>query len=121
MNNKAFTLVELVAIVLILGVVLLVSFPALLNINKADEDKKVQQMIDDLCTAGKTYIYSNQESFPQLKTPGSRIDINIKELIVYGNVSKDLKNPSTNISVQDDTLTYTVSTDNLLECNYIDN
>ena len=39
MNNKAFTLIELTAVVLLLAIIFLVSFPSLLSLSKSDEEK----------------------------------------------------------------------------------
>ena len=121
MNNKGFTLIELVGIVLILAAIFLVSFPALLNMTKADEEKSYNTMITDLCLAGESYIYSNMEDFNNLSVIGSNININIDELILYGNVDSDLKNPKTKASVSQDRLVYTVLQDYSLDCEYIEN
>ena len=119
MNNKAFTLVELIAIVLILSLIALVSFPTILGIAKSDNEKKLTNMIDNLCSAGKTYIYSNQELYPEISTPYSIINISVNDLIQYGIVDKNLKNPETNESVLQDGLMYTVKNDNSLDCEYL--
>ena len=120
MNNRGFTLVEVVAIIVILIGIFLVSFPTIKNMVNVDNEKKYNNMVTDLCTAGKTYMYSNMDDFPNLSVAGSVIEVDISELIEYGNVSKDLANPKSELSVKHDKLEYTVLADFTLECNYIE-
>ena len=120
MNSKGFTLIEVIAIMVILVGIFLVSFPVFSNMAKSEENNKYNNMINDLCTAGKTYIYSNMDNFSNLSTVGSQIDLEIEELIIYGNVDKKLLNPKTKNSVKDDTLRYTVLEDLSLNCEYIE-
>lgn len=121
MNKKGFTLVELIAIILILAAILLVSFPSLLNMAKTDKDKEYEKVIEDLCLAGKSYIYANMNNFNGLSVVGSEFSIKIEELITYGNVDGSLTNPKTKDSIKDDELIYTVLDDYSLNCEYKDN
>ena len=120
MNNKGFTLIELVGIVLILALIFLISFPNFVNMASSDEKKKYDSMVKNLCIAGEAYIYSNTDEF-NLSTVGSTINVDVQDLIVYGNVSNNLKNPTTGSSVKDDTLVFTIQSDKTLSCEYIDN
>ena len=92
MNRRGFTLVELVAIIAILAAIFLVSFPTLKNLARKDDKKRYDIIVEDLCTAGKTYMYANMDLFPGLSIVGSVIDLNVSELIEYGNVDKKLIN-----------------------------
>jgi len=120
MNNRGFTLVEVVAMVVILIAIFSVSFPAIKNMVSVEEEKKYNIMVTDLCTAGKTYMYSNMDSFPTLSTVGSVIEVKINLLMQYGNVSMKLVNPKSNLSVKNDRLEYTVLEDFTLDCKYIE-
>ena len=120
MNNRGFTLVEVIAIIVILIAIFLVSFPTIKNMINVDEEKKYDNMVTDLCTAGKTYMYSNMDSYQTLSIVGSVIEININTLIKYGNVSKELVNPKSGLSVKNDKLEYTVLADFTLECKYME-
>jgi len=121
MNNKGFTLIELTAIILVLATIFLISFPKFMNMAISDEEKKYENMIDNLCLAGESYIYNNIDEFKQYFTVDNKIEIIIEELIVYGNVDNNLNNPKTEKSVKNDILTYTVMSDNSLSCEYIEN
>lgn len=63
MNKKGFTLIEITAVVLILGTIFLMSFPTLHNILKQNE--KDQSDIDDknIVMAAKTYINLHPSSY----------------------------------------------------------
>lgn len=120
MKNRGFTLVELIAVIVVLVTIFLISFPALLNTTKSDEAKKYNDMVEDLCLAGKSYIYANIDQFQELSTVNSEIRITIKQLINYGNVERDLKNPKTDRVIENSMLIYTVLSDYSLECKYIE-
>lgn len=121
MNNKGFTLIELVAIVLVLAAIFLVSFPSLLNLSKKDEEKKYNSMVESLCLAGKTYIYNNESDFKSMIIPNNKIEIVISELIINEMVKNNTTNPKTNKSVENDKLIYTVLSDKSLNCEYKEN
>lgn len=63
MNKKGFTLVELIGVVVILGLIALVAFPALLNqIN--DSKKQVSDSQKNIIiSAAKTYVEDNKNEF----------------------------------------------------------
>lgn len=119
MNNKGFTLVEVIAIIVVLVGIFLVSFPAINNATKSDEEKLYNNMVADLCSAGKAYMYSNMHLFPNLSVANSEIEVSIRDLINYGNVDKDLMNPKTDKKVENDKLNYKVLEDFSLECDYV--
>ena len=98
-NNKGFTLIEVIGIVVILVAIFLIAFPSLLGITKKEEEKIYTVMLDDLCLAGESYIYSNMDKFPQLSTPNSTIKLKISTLVEYGNISKNTVNSKTDKSV----------------------
>jgi hypothetical protein len=54
-----------------------------------------------------------------LSEVGREVIINIDKLITYGNVDKNLKNPKTDLSVQNDKLKYIVLEDYSLDCEYL--
>lgn len=120
MNNKAFTLTELIAIIVVLASIFLVSFPYLINIIKSDDETIYDDMVKNLCLAGQSYIYNNIDSFEELSTTNSKIEITIEDLMEYGNVSNNLKNSKTGNSIDKDILIYTVLSDHSLDCKYIE-
>jgi len=120
MNIKGFTLVELVAIIVVFAAIFLVSFPTILNMSKTEENKKLDNMVENLCAAGKTYMYANMNQYPELSLVDSEIEIKISTLINDNIVDDSIVNPKTNISVNKDKLSYKVLSDFSLECKYIE-
>ena len=118
MNNRAFTLIELVAIIVVLLAIFIFAFPSFSNMIKSDSDKQYTKMVDDLCTAGKTYMYANMDEYPELSIANSVFELKISKLIIYGNVDKDIINPKTEKKINNDILEYTVNSDLTLECEY---
>lgn len=118
MNTRGFTLIELTAIIVVLAAIFLVSFPTFLNTSRADKEKEYDNMVDNLCMAGRTYIYSNMDDFSELSSIGSIIKISISDLIEYGNVDKNMVNVKTEKKVEKDLLIYTVLNDYSLDCEY---
>ena len=121
MNRKGFTVIELVAIIVVLAAIFLVSFPSIINTAKKNEEKKFDMMVKNLCMAGESYIKAKADEFPALSTVGSTINIAVNDLISYGNVKSNIKNPKTDASVSGDSLEYKVLPDQSLECEYRDN
>ena len=78
MNKKAFTLVELLAVIVILGVVSLIAIPAVMNRIKASEESAYEQNKEVLLAAGKLY-FVNQSIF--LEEIGDSITITLSQLI----------------------------------------
>lgn len=120
MSNKGFTIIELTAIIVVLAAIFLVSFPTFLNMTKSDENQRYESMVDDLCLAGESYIYAHIDDFSELSVVNSDITIPIKELIEYGSVKDNLKNPKTDKLVKNDELIYKVLSNRELDCKYKD-
>ena len=119
MNSKGFTLVELVAIILILALIFLIALPYIVNSSKENKEKEYNNMVKTLCLAGESYIDANIDLFEEyLQNEGNIITIEISDLIEYGNVEAKTKNPKTDKSVKDDTLSFTVQNDKSLDCSY---
>lgn len=118
MNSRGFTIIELTAIVAILAAIFLVSFPSILNITRKDKEKQYDDIVENLCLSGKSYIYSNMDKFSEISVVNSKIEINIKDLISYGIVESGITNPKTEEEVDNDKLIYTVLNDYSLYCEY---
>ncbi len=120
MNTRGFTLIEIVAVMVVLVGIFLVTFPTLTNMAKSDEEDKYNNVVNDLCIAGKTYMYSNMDEFPNLSIVNTEIVLTVQELIDYGSVDKNVVNPKTDKSVKEGSLKYTVLEDFSLDCEYIE-
>lgn len=118
MNSRGFTLVELIAVIIVLVAIFLVSFPSILNITRQDTEKQYDDMVETLCLAGKSYIYANMDKFPELSVANSKINVEIQDLISYGNIESNIINVKTEKTVNNDELIFTVLSDYSLDCEY---
>lgn len=120
MNNKGFTLIEVVAVVAILVAIFLVSFPTITTLLNNEEETKYNTMVNTLCEAGETYIYLNMGEYSELSTIDSEIIISVNSLIEEELVDKNLINPKSQSSIRNDNLKYKVLMDYSLECKYVE-
>ena len=95
MKTRGFTMIELLAIITILSLILLISFPTLINITRNDKEREYNDLVDTLCKAGETYIYNNQQIYPELENIGSVFYLRIADLINDNLVNKSQKSPKT--------------------------
>ena len=86
MDKKlGFTLVELMAVLVILGVILLMAMPSITNTFRNSEDMEAEEYLETICLAAKTYA--------EFETGVSTSHISIDSLISEGYVRDNLKVP----------------------------
>ena len=120
MKSKGFTMIELLGIITILAVILLVSFPTLINVTRRDKERQYNDLINTLCKAGETYIYDNQDIYTEIGTVGNITFVDIDELKDAGLIDKNQKNPRTGNNLVGN-IKYTVESDKSLKCYYDEN
>ena len=78
-NNRGFTLIEITAVVLILGVIFLISFPTLERLMKKSDQDKDKFNEENIIMAAKTYLnmHSSEYSF----TSNSDVEITLNKLV----------------------------------------
>ena len=97
--KRGFTLVELVAIIVILAAVFMMAFPLLLNISKNSTEKQYETLLEIMCDAAKVFDdetkleYDSYEGVDMVK---------ISYLMDAGLVDPNLKNPRTGKSFAND-------------------
>ena len=79
MKNKGFTLIEITAVVLILGVIFLISYPTIQRLMKKSEQDKDNYDNENIIMAAKTYlnIHTSEYEF----TDGTDINIELSKLV----------------------------------------
>lgn len=95
MKKKAFTLVELLGIIVILGVIMLVAVPATINSYKNAKLKEAEAYISSLYSAAEIYIETNIDAFGLLSATNGRVDIPIRLLLEENYIRKLGENPYT--------------------------
>ena len=91
MNKKAFTLAEILGVIVVIGLLLVIIAPTIINrINSKEEnvEEAANRIIFD---AASQYIAENRENFPL----GKRYCISIKDLIEAGKLAAPVKNVKT--------------------------
>lgn len=79
MNTKGFTLIEITAVVLILGVIFLMSYPTLENILKKSEKDQADLDNENIIMAAKTYINLHNDEYEF--TEGNKLEIYLNDLV----------------------------------------
>lgn len=90
MKNKGFTLVELLAVIVILGIILGITTVSVLKIKEKQDEKNLENTISSILTAAKEYNAETRissVSVSDLKS-GGYVDYDENEYNFYGYVTK---------------------------------
>lgn len=93
--KNGFTLIEMLAVITILGIATLVLAPSVLNMLKKAEDNKYENYLDDLYMAAESYVQMHIEDIPELSNPGGTYTVSVKVLRDEKFVKQNLINPKT--------------------------
>jgi type IV pilus assembly protein PilA len=63
-NKKAFTLVEMLAVIIILGILVALSFPKILEMVEKENGEISDAELQLIYTATKSYLYDNANQYP---------------------------------------------------------
>lgn len=88
MKNKGFTLIELIAVVVMMGMIILIVFPATTRILKSNEDKKYDNYYDSIQEAIELYARTRREELGGIKGNGCIDDKKLSELADYDYIKK---------------------------------
>ena len=99
MKNRGFTLVELVAVVAILGLIALVVYPAVGSVIRNAREETYKDQVDVVITAAKEWSVDNAT---KLSDDGSVYSLPVSQLIDEGYITndevKDPRNSSENLN-----------------------
>lgn len=112
--RKGFTLVEVLAVIVILGVIALIAYPAVDNTIKDSREKAYLENISNIEKAASTYSVSNDLGYSEeYKT------IDLQTLKTAGLLNdKDIKNPTDDSVMQGCVLYKWISATNQYEFKY---
>lgn len=100
--NRAFTLIELLSIIVLLGVITIVSVPSIATSSKKSKERDRQEFLQTVKNAAEVYVETHQDidGIQKLKAGISTYCVNIDDLIATGLISSNLKNPDSNANVR---------------------
>lgn len=100
-SNKAFTLIELLAIIVVLGVITIVAVPSIATSNKKMKERDYNEFCQTVKNAAEIYVETHQDKTEviNLKAGTSSYEIPVEDLIATGLLNSNLKNPNTNSPV----------------------
>ena len=81
-NKKAFTLIELLGVIVILGIIALVVTPPIINNVKKSDEAIQNSNLNYIYSTGESYIKDNSNSYPM--NEGAQICIKIEDLVNDG-------------------------------------
>lgn len=87
MENKGFTLIELLGVIVILALLMIITFPSVINLIKSSSNEKDDLVMDLIYNATEMFIKDNRNSYPSVD--GNSYCITLTDLIEHG----DLKGP----------------------------
>lgn len=94
MKRNGFTLVEVLAVIIILGIIGVIVMPAVTGSINDSKDELYNMQISNIIEAGKTWSADNINSLPT--TTGEVKKVSLQELQENGYIDENITNPKTN-------------------------
>ena len=99
MNNKAFTLIELLGVLIIISIISILVFPAVSNIINESKDTIYQAQINAILKSAYDFSIKNTSYLPSV---GEKKFVTLAELKINGLIDIDIKDPITEQKFRDD-------------------
>ncbi|MDD2181169.1 MAG: prepilin-type N-terminal cleavage/methylation domain-containing protein [Bacilli bacterium] len=117
-NIKAFTLIELLGVLVVLGLIVLVAFPNIITSMKKSTDKEYERFVKDIQLVAESYVDQNGTKF-DFNEPGDVHFIELGKLVEEGYLNKKTINPKTESNVDlNTTVIVTLLNDNTKSYEY---
>lgn len=102
--NKGFTLVELLAILFILGIIIIISVPNIINTNEKSKEEDINQFKKTVENAAEVYVETHLEDVNviNLKNDGTDFCIPKDALINDNLLNPNLENPESSKSISEE-------------------
>ncbi len=115
--KNGFTLVELIAVIIILSLIAIIAFPAILNIVRDSENQIDESSKEIILTQAKAYVNDNVNDFA--KVNGNSYCVSINSLATSGfltsefinNLSEENQKLNVSVSVSDYNYNYEIVSD----------
>jgi prepilin-type N-terminal cleavage/methylation domain-containing protein len=99
MKNKGFTLIEVLAVIIIIAVVLLVIVPVTMDIITNSKQEAYNRTIDNVKRAAETYFTDDKTNLAQIDIYNGSNMVTIQDLINYGLLQSEIKDPRDNTTI----------------------
>lgn len=96
MNNKAFTLAEMLAVIIILSVIALVTIPTISTTLKNSREQTCLIQYENILNAAKVW---GSENILELPNEGEEIEVTLERLQELGYIDENIENPVTKESI----------------------
>ncbi len=90
-NKKAFTLVELLAVIFIIGILSVITIPTINKLTLQSKEQLYKNQIDNIKHGAKNWAASNFYMLPE--SEGEQITLTLGQLQIGGFVASDIKDP----------------------------
>lgn len=107
--KKAFTLVELLAVITLLGIIGLIVYPGINKVIKHNKEELYQAQIEKIITATENWAYENISLLP---TNNESVTLTLLELKKSGHLPLNVSNPITSEQLPNDMLIKITSSGN---------
>lgn len=111
---RGYSLVEVLAVIFVLGLIAVLVFPSLVNTYKQTEDKRYAEFVTAIKLTSEVYIESNEDIF-NLEAVDDHVIITIADLVDAGLYNERTKNPKTNQEVGLEEKIKVLVTENLIK------
>lgn len=102
MKNRGFTLVEILAVITLIGVLALITIPTIDVVIKSTREKGYENQKEVILSAAKDYGASNMMDLPTVD--GDYVYITLGDLKLGGFIEVDVINPINEMCISNDTV-----------------
>jgi len=94
MNKKGFTFVELIYVMVFIGILVLIVFPAITSLTKQSEENKYKAFLNDVFLATEAYVQKYSDNYPNLRRDNGKAYVYMSELVSSKLLKSTLINPN---------------------------
>ncbi len=94
-KKNGFTLIEMLAVVTILGIISLLAFPYANNLLKKSKDNEYNRFLDDIYLATEAYLVDNSDNYAALTKEDGVEYVSLEKVVKGGYLKSTTVNPKT--------------------------
>ncbi len=94
-QEKGFTLIEVLGVIIILSVILAITVPTMIGIMDRAKENNYKIQINGIVQAAKNYVAKNSYRDPSMQEVGAVFEVTLETLNQKGEIELPIKNPRT--------------------------